>query len=370
MTSRGTTVGATFGMIAGCLLLSACAADASGAHALIPERAVAAEATVVVHLSGLLMVIPPQQDGGRTHVLLPAAPGHVARMGFGIAGDEAFVQRLCMTDETHGLPAIRAGVCYVDMERWALQPLGDGGPPPPAVNTLPAGLLSASDAAGGEYRVDVAAVGGDLRAQVALTAGEVGGQCSLASWVVDKVDAAGAPRPREVLPLVNVLSWEIRNPAATELVFHSRSGPETVTVPLPAPAPNGKIEILLTHVPFEELADLPPAMPATLAPAPDTAYHFAALYDLLRKDGERLAPDSPRRRLPHTPSQLSPHSCDVRITTPVRHTAQALPSFADNLGVVGGFRAFRSPDAHPVRARASTTVRMGGSAIGCIMGGG
>jgi hypothetical protein len=245
------------------------------------------------------------------------------------------------------------------------------GPPTPAANTLPAGVLSASDASGGEYRVDVAALGGELRAQVALTAGEVGGQCSLASWVVERVDAAGGPRPREVLPLINVLSWEIRNPAATELVFRSRSGPETVTVPLPAPAPNGKIEILLSHVPREELYDLPPAVPAAPVPTQaDTAYHFAALYDLLRKDGEALTPDSPRRRLPHTPSQLSRYSCDVRITTPVRNTVQALPLFADNLGLVGGFRAFRSPRGIPARERTSTVVRVGGSAYTCLVGGG
>jgi hypothetical protein len=121
MTNRGMTVAGTLGTIAGCVLLSACAADAPGTHALVPERSVAAEATVLVHISGLMMVVPPQQDGGRTHVLLPAAPGHAARLGFGITGDEEFVQRLCVTDEAHGLPAIRAGVCYVDLEKWARQ---------------------------------------------------------------------------------------------------------------------------------------------------------------------------------------------------------------------------------------------------------
>jgi hypothetical protein len=367
MTNRGLTVGGTLGAIASCLMLSACAADAPGTHALIPERSIAPEATVVVHISGLLMVVPPRQDGGRTHVLLPAAPGHAARLGFGIAGDEAFVQRLCVTDEAHGLPAIRAGVCYVDLERWSLQPFGDGGPPTPAANTLPAGVLNASDASGGDYRVDVAALGGELRAQVALTAGEVGGQCSLASWIVERVDAAGGPRPREVLPLINVLSWEIRNPAATELVFRSRSGPETVTVPLPAPAPNGKIEILLSHIPLEELNDLPPAVPATPAPTQaDTAYHFDAYYDLLRNVEETLAPGSTRRRLPHTPSQLSSRGCDVRITTPVRPMAQAFPPFAHNLAMVGDFRPF----TRPAKKRASTVVRAGLSAYTCLLGGG
>ena len=367
MTNRGLTVGGTLGAIASCLMLSACAADAPGTHALIPERSIAPEATVVVHISGLLMVVPPRQDGGRTHVLLPAAPGHAARLGFGIAGDEAFVQRLCVTDEAHGLPAIRAGVCYVDLERWSLQPFGDGGPPTPAANTLPAGVLNASDASGGDYRVDVAALGGELRAQVALTAGEVGGQCSLASWIVERVDAAGGPRPREVLPLINVLSWEIRNPAATELVFRSRSGPETVTVPLPAPAPNGKIEILLSHIPLEELNDLPPAIPGPPAMSGDTAYHFAAYYNLLRNAGGDLLPtNSPNRRLPHTPSQLSPYACDLRITAPVPQMAHALPSFTHNLALVGDFRPF----SRPAKKRASTVVRAGGNAFGCLVGGG
>ena len=46
MVNRGTTAGGTIGTIAGCMLLSACAADAPGSHALIPERSVAAEAGV------------------------------------------------------------------------------------------------------------------------------------------------------------------------------------------------------------------------------------------------------------------------------------------------------------------------------------
>jgi hypothetical protein len=366
MPKRGTAAGGVAGAIAGCLVLSSCAADAPGAHALVPERSVAAEATVVVHMSGLLLVVPPRQDGGRTHVLLPAAPGHAARLGFGVAGDEPFVHRLCLTDEAHGLPAIRAGVCYVDLERWALEPFGDGGPPTLVANALPAGVLNASDVSGGTHRVELASLGNEVRAQVALTAGQVGGQCSLASWVVEPVDETGAVR-REVLPLVNVLSWEIRNPAATELVFRSRSGPETITVPLPAPAANGKIEILLSHVPLDELDDLPPAIPGPPAAPTDTAYHFGAFYDLLRNaDGEPLAANSPRRRLPHTPSQRSPYSCDVRITTPVRQMAHELPPFAYNLALVGEFRPF----ARPVTERPSTAVRVGGTAIHCILGGG
>jgi hypothetical protein len=373
MANRGKAAGGTLGAIAGCLLLSACAADAPGAHALIPERSAAAQATVVVHMSGLMLVVPPGQDGGRTHVLLPAAAGHAARLGFGITGDEPYVQRLCLTDEAHGLPAIRAGVCYVDLERWALQPFGDGGPPTPAANTLPAGVLNAAEVSGGEYRVDLASLGSELRAQVALTAGQVGGQCSLASWIVEPVEAAGGPRRRELLPLANVLSWEIRNPAAAELVFRSRSGPETVTVPLPPPAANGKIEILLSHGPLDELDDLPPAIPARPAAAPDTAYHFGAYYDLLRgpgTGGKPMAPGSPNRRLPHTPSALSPRACDVRITTPARRMAHELPPFAHTLAMLGNFRPFRSPGARPANERASTVVRASLATYACILGGG
>jgi hypothetical protein len=366
MINRGMIVGATLCAITGCMLLSGCATDAPGKHALIPERAVAAEATLVVHISGLLMIVPPQQDGGQTHLLLPAAPGHAARLGFGIVGDESYVQRLCQTDEAHGLPAIRAGVCYVDLEEWALQPLGDGGPPTLAANALPPGILSASDAAGGEYHVDVDALGGELRAQVALTAGQVGDQCSLASWVVDRVDAAGRPRPREVLPLINVLSWEIRNPAEAELVFRSRSGPETVTVPLPAPAANGKIEILLSHIPVEELVDLPPALANPPTTSVDTAYHFNAYYNLLRNaDGDLLPTNSPNRRLPHTPSQLSPYACDLRITTPARQLAHTSPLFTHNLALMGDLRPFW----RPAKGRPSTVVRAGGNAFGCVSGG-
>jgi hypothetical protein len=319
-----------------CVLLAGCGADQRGGPLLNSLPSTAAT-SVVVHMSGLLLVVPPGQDGGQTNVLMPTIPDHAAWLGFGIAGDEPFVSRLCLADATYGQPAIRAGICYVDLDLWSLQPFGAGGQPTPASNTLPAGVLNVTEGSGGGYRVHVPSLGGDLRAQVVFGAGEAGGHCSLASWIYEPVNAQGVVQRRDSLPLINVLDWEIRNPAVHALVFRSRSGPDSISVPLPAPDANGKIELLLTHIPVEDLEELPPARPGSPDASVDTAYHFNAFYGLLRDGagGQPLPQNSPRRPLPHTPTIVRATACEVGVTIPRSLAAQGMPPFAASLAIAG-----------------------------------
>jgi|GEM_PF-2651578 len=356
------------GTLATCALLSGCAGDAGETQTLIPERLAAdADATVVIHMTGLLLVVPPAQDGGRTQVLLPTIAEHAGWLGFGVAGDEPYVSRLCLAD-AHGLRAIQAGICYVDLDEWSLQPFGEGGPPTPATHTLPSGVLDATEASGGEHRVQFASLGSDLRARVVFDAGQVGGHCSLASWSVDAVNAQGVPQRRDSLPLINVLDWEIRSPTARTLVFVSRSDVETITVPLPAPGPDGRIELLLAHTPLEDLQDLPPALPDAPAAPADTAYHFAAFYDLLRDPATGAEPPPSHRPLPHTPTRLSPRACEVRITTPPRQVVLERLPFTSNLGLVGGFRWFRPAAGHDAKEQRASTAVAGIKTYGCVVG--
>jgi hypothetical protein len=355
-----------------CVLLGGCGADQRGGP-LLNSLPSTAETSVVVHMSGLLLVVPPGQDGGQTNVLMPTMPDHAAWLGFGIAGDEPFVSRLCLADATYGQPAIRAGICYVDLDLWSLQPFGAGGQPTPASNTLPAGVLNVTEGSGGGYRVHVPSLGGDLRAQVVFGAGEAGGHCSLASWIYEPVNAQGVVQRRDSLPLINVLDWEIRNPAVHALVFRSRSGPDSISVPLPAPDANGKIELLLTHIPIEDLEELPPARSSAPEVPADTAYHFDAFYDLLRDgsvDGEPIPRNSPRRPLPHTPTALSAGSCEVGITIPRSLAAEGIPPFEASLAIAGPPRSVRlAASLRPGTDRAGRATAAP-TTVNCMIGGG
>jgi len=358
------------GTVALCALLSGRGEQAGGSQALAANYGAESDATVVVHLTGLVLVVPPGQDGGQTHVLLPSIAQHAAWLGFGVAGDEAYVPRLCLSDAEYGLPALREGICYVDLDRWSLQPFGSGGQPTPVVNTLPPQLLNASRASGGGYGVHLPALGDELRAQVVFGAGQAGGHCSLASWIHEPVNARGEPERSDPLPLVNVLDWEMRNPAARVLVFRSRSGEETLAVPLPAPSADGRIELLLAHVPVEERDDLPPARPHAPAAPADTAHHFDAMYNLLRDRGTHARPlpaHSPNRRLPHTPTVLRPSGCEVGITVPRRGAVEALPPFASTLALTGSPRSVAGSRR---LERPASVARSGVRTFSCVMGSG
>ncbi len=361
---------AVLGIVAACGLVLANRGPIGTEATLVAVRSADDEATVVIHLTGLVLVVPPAQDGGRTDVLLPTITEHAALLGFGVTGDEPFVPRLCRADAAQS--ALRAGVCYVDLDRWQLEPFGQGGHPTPAGSTLPPGVLNTTRASGGGYGVHVAALGGELRAQVAFAAGRAGGQCSLASWTYEP---AGARGDAERLPLAYVLDWEIRSPAARTLVFRSRSGEETITVPLPAPDADGKVELVLAHVPVEELGDLPPARAHSAAVLPDTAHHVDAFYNLLRDRGTHAQPlpNSPNRRLPHSPTVLRPSGCDVAITVPASAPGAELPPFASTLALTGNLRAAGLTATRPLSrgsARVSVASRAGTKTYGCVVGGG
>lgn len=348
------------------LLIRGCSGDRPAVQPPLTTRT-AAPVSVVIHLSGLLLVVPPKHDGGQTHVLLPKTPGHAAWLGFGVAGDEPYLSRLCLADSRFGQPALRAGICYVDLDRWQLRPFGAGGQPTPARNTLPAGVLNMTAASGGRHRVHLPSLGSELRAHVVFDAGQVAGHCSLASWIYEPMAQRGRSQRQDSLALVNVLRWEIRNPAAPVLVFQSES--DTVTVPLPSPDGNGRTEFLLTHVPVEELRDLPPGSGSPAGTPPDTAHHFAAFYNLLRGSSvgaTRLPQHIAHRPLPHSPFNLSPNGCEVRVTSWYREPAEELLGFEQFLAIAGTLRSFdarRHPDAER-----EAVGRVGTKTYACVVG--
>jgi hypothetical protein len=281
-------------------------------------------ARVVVHITGLALVVPPHDNQTAMHVLLPVVPPggvaqHVAVLGFGIGSDSSFAHRLCLNDLVFGQPARKAGICYVDLDRWSLDPFGSGGQPSPPDTRLPGGLVDVTRLAGGNHRVLIPMLDDHIRSDLVFVAGAPGDSCALARWTFEAVNAVGQVQREERQPLLNVVDWVIRSPLRRELVFRLKTNPNsTIVAPLPNPDANGAIELVLAHVPTADLLDLPPST-AGLGDLPDFADHFDVYYDLLRVPGNPapIPPASTRRRLPHSPVPLTNAACVVGITRTV-----------------------------------------------------
>ena len=307
-----------------CGVLAGCERDGSGERT--PEaaragtdtaalrRAAATDVRVVLQMTGLLLVVPSRQAGQPVHILMPkprGLPAHATRLGFGIAGGSTYVTELC--DTTHP-GAIEAEICYVDLDRWKLEPFGkDGRNLTPTLAELPRGLVNLTRTSGNVDRVDLSKIDTLLRAHVVLLSGRPDGQpCRLTSWTYRHVGSSGQTVSFHREPLINVLDWEIKHPAGNiELRFTLRDTTKdsTVTALLPPPNSSGKIEILLVHVPVPELAELPPNTASRPGQPPGSAIHVDVLYDLLR-----IPVGSPRRPVPTSPGQ-APSACLVDITT-------------------------------------------------------
>jgi hypothetical protein len=274
---------------------------------------------VVFHMTGLVLVVPPKQGGDSVKVLLPdtqTVGDHVAWLGFGINPQDSVVPRLCVDSATY----IDAGICYVDLDKWKLDPFGGGGRPSPPANRLPRSVLNVTAAGGGQHKVHVPWLTTGLRAEVLFTSGRPGATCSLATWAYKEVNSQGQANPQRRDSLANVLDWEIDDPGVDSLVFRNRISRDSIKVPLPQA---GEVHIVIAHIPVEDTIDLPPRRPRKPGgnARPDSALHFHPDYDLLRLPSaptQKLPRSSPHRRIPHDP-HVDPtrKACPVSITSPV-----------------------------------------------------
>lgn len=293
------------------------------------QRAASAHASnrkVVFHITGLVLLVPSKQSERVMHLLLPVIPPadvepavaqHSALLGFGIGPDTSFVPRLCLTDHLYGRPAIEAGICYVDLDRWSLEPFGAGGQPTPADTKLPSGLLDVTRLAGGQHRVQLPLLDDHIRSELVLFSGAIEDSCALASWKFEPVNAQGKPESQEQHPIVNVADWVIHDPQQNEFVFRLKSNPNmTITAPLPPANIQGTIEVVLAHVPHSDVWDLPPFGNGGVKGGTESAPDFRVYYDLLRipNDTVSIPRQSVRRRIPHNGTPLTNSACPVGIT--------------------------------------------------------
>ena len=325
--------------LAACALLSGCGkkeaertADA-GVPGDTTARAGARPQIPTVHLqmTGLILIVPSATGSvDSVDVYLPKAGGHTAWLGFGMTADSTkYAQTLCERG-TYGDAARAAKICYVDQDKWDLQPLGQGGT---GSISLPAGVLNVTDLSGGEHKAHKPWIPNDHRTHFVLRSGKPGNSansvCRLASWWITPGTAGGGQGTARKENLVNMLDWEITNLSDLTLEFKSKQG-DTLTVSLPPPAQN-RIDLLLAHVPTGELKDLPPGSATTPLPTPpDTATDFGYYYSLIRKrvgSGTEEVPSGVRRRpLPEQPARLSTDACPAGITRLVDGKSSRTPA--------------------------------------------
>jgi hypothetical protein len=261
--------------------------------------------TVVIQLTGLLMIVPPNPGTiGPTHVLMPEPEfpdrlNHVAVIGFR-RNDSA---QHC--DENSG-----RDFCFVRMDGWALDPL----PGRSSQVDLPHSVLDLTHGSGGR-RVHRDHFGRNaprdsLRSRMTFGGGGVTDTCQFGQWRFDPVGNS----PAERLWLSNVVEWTIRDIPQTHLRLVRRrfgGGSEQPLVTL-TPDRSGRIELLIAHVPRDawgafqrNLLNLAPmrqnqvSMPGgspTATSANTDIAHFRSFYRLLDRARERRLPSNPDER--------------------------------------------------------------------------
>jgi hypothetical protein len=249
-------------------------------------------------MTGLLMVVPRNQSGRGTEVLLPIPDvPHIAVIGFGIAENDTTLCNQPLED----------GICYVNLDKWSLEPIGAGGAPSNV--QPPRGLVNVTRGAGGG-NVQFPSVDARSRRRITLLSGAAEQKpCSLGEWRYDPAGEGAA----EVFPLVNVLYWDIQhqqnNPP--KLTFKPKSASDTVkSLPLLSDG-NNEVHVLIAHIPESEKGQLPPNEQSDLPTPPDTGAtpaHFDHFYDLLH-------PTPQNRPLPSFVASTAVRPCPVKIST-------------------------------------------------------
>jgi hypothetical protein len=325
----------SFLTLAACALLAACGEDEGGEGDKSRVEtdtstlsSAASKSTIVIQMTGLLLIVPQTTAGKDVSVVLPqpgALEKHVAWFGVGIAEGEADYNALC-DSATFAQRARKAGICYVNLAQWTLQPVGTGGSPTPSlqeISTAHPGLLNVTHLSGSTHRVHHAHLGNRSLTEVVLVSGQPDStSCRLATWTYNVQGEAQAKH----LPLTNVLNWKVEVNAPSALIFKSRSTSRVISVPIPA----GETKVLLAHIPEDEIEHLPAenTNTAQIADTVTVARHFSAYYDQLSRGAppEWISEDSPLRKIPVRTEGETPQSQPCRVEITLR--TALLPAFA------------------------------------------
>jgi hypothetical protein len=267
--------------------------------------------SVLVQLSGLMLIVPPARSGGETQVFLPkVAEAHGARLAFG-ARPMAACEEYDRTRE----------ICFVDLKEWTVEGLGAGGSPTDLRTfRFPRGVVNVTEAIGNGYRIDPVEAAASIHTRVALRAGQPAtSACRLAQW---HYRPAGLSRAQsDTISLVNRLDWSFLYPSGSPFVLTLRNRADTSRIARVRLYPvRGRIAVLLAHVPVYELRAIVADQKIT-PPLPSELRHLHDYFDLLRRPGGKTPPPDSLRRVPNRPAPAGPVStsaagreCSIAIT--------------------------------------------------------
>lgn len=300
-----------------CILLSACG---GGGQENPKQQTVAAQTepvTMVIQMTGLMLLVPPKQAGGLTHVLLPdlppspSTPYHLTWIGF--KGDSTGYCKEYDHDRR---------ICYVDMKGYALDSIGNTAPSSTGAGTAARGPLNLSRHT--NRKINLAVARDSVAAYVTLARGRPTDSCGVARWTYNPI----GQEPPAKFELMSVLEWQIPNMPADSFVLYRRqlSAPHTrerIATLRTSDTVNNEIELLIMNVLPEDTVGLvrravaPPPRPgaspgqvtmpvARSDSVPHTAdEHFRRLYRLVG------VPDT-MRRLPRRPVRIR-KACPITI---------------------------------------------------------
>jgi hypothetical protein len=288
-------------LIAASLSLSA-NAEGSGASldAPVAPSATVAPFTLVVQMTGLMMLVPENRSRRPTNIFMPPTPDletHYPIIAF-------------RGDSTEWCFAWHEGLCVVDMSGWSLDPIG--------ITTtgvglaqVPRGALNVSRGAGGK-ELDLDRARESARSWLTLRGGLETRSCSLVTWWFRPYASIN----NEPIPFINVLEWSIRNLQQEEIVLTRRSI-EDSTPPqeLARLRPTaGRVELLVAHLTAQDIIDIfKPELysqfrPVVSAPATHAAPHTLSLKAMstgiephMRAFYRFLDADESRHRMPTSP---------------------------------------------------------------------
>lgn len=200
----------------------------------VPTALPTARPTLVVQMTGMLMLVPENKTGKPVHVFTPPPPDSIYHYNFIVFRDDGTAQCTARGD----------GLCAVDMEGWFLDPIGITSGSGTA--RLPFGALNYSRGAGG-IKVNPRRARDSANSWLTLQGGSAGYTCSLATWSFD----AYGPTPVDRVPILNVLEWKIPDLPQDRVVLTRRRIDDPEHSELLAtlrPDSLDRVELLVAHI--------------------------------------------------------------------------------------------------------------------------
>ncbi|HEU0300857.1 MAG TPA: hypothetical protein VFR37_15455 [Longimicrobium sp.] len=200
---------------------------------------------MTVGLTGLMLMLPVRNPVGATELFMPTVGNHVAYVGFRWANKVD-------CDEYND----DFGICFMKLEKSYLEPIGVA---TTTQSTAPASAVSVTRTSGGK-KGQVQRIDARSRSRATLLSGTGKNPCALGRWTIDPY---GPEHPQETIDPANVLTWEIPNVPGEEIALarRSRPGGSLPNRDFTLRANQGRIELLIVHVPWEEFQELLNAKP-------------------------------------------------------------------------------------------------------------